>query len=222
MEPMHTIRPAKAKWISVPSLESLCDLEARMLWPHDEGARQEFIKSSRADFGVGVIDAFSDILALAPDVVDEIPGIATLARDSIPWWSIEEKAAPVFRDGFISGLILRTTLARAGSTPEAGASIQGIMKEIAGNFRRQRLGFETIRDKIWPRYRCVSHYWAAFQDAKAKNDATEFPFALHEFYAWLAEAERYRQLGERTRTFRARTPILRKGDAFIFRNHAEH
>jgi hypothetical protein len=232
MESASTIEEIGRTEVHLPPLESLSDLEARMLWPRNDTARKQFVESRRADFVCGVFNIYpivqrvsiggsQQIVVMSAE--DQGSEIASLARRSMPWPMIEDAAKEVFLDGYISGLILRMTLARVGGASEKRASIQAVMREIAGNYRAQKIGFETIRDRIWRDYRGVSHYWAAFQDAVAKDGArAEFPFALHEFYAWLAAAERYRELGERTRTFRARTPILREGDAFIFRNCVAH
>jgi hypothetical protein len=61
---------------------------------------------------------------------------------------------------------------------------------------------------IWPRYRSVAHFWAAWLYLGAETSNPAFPCTYVDLPRFLGLSEGFRLLGHRTRAFRAPNPVL--------------
>jgi hypothetical protein len=210
------------------NLKHLAHLEAAMLWPGDGAARRRLVATRRADFAAALLAQFPLTVVLdlaagagAEDLrcpcamvaSDQIPDVVQIAREAPSWKQIDREVRWAHVRGIISGRILRETLGRAVAPCAKPASIESTMKEIAGAIApRARISFKTISATIWPSYRRVAHYWAAY----LHRGAGEFPCQLDDLDNFLALAEAFRSAGEGTRTHQSPTSLLRRGEAFRF------
>ncbi|MDB5617433.1 hypothetical protein [Tardiphaga sp.] len=182
----------------------LAVVEAHMLWPDDERARERSLETANVQFGV------ANSLNL-PQYI--LAGLLPIAAEAAPLTELQEVAKKPFFHGLIAGRVLYGAV-RGAMAAADDRSMGRIYGDIAKSIpAAQRLSRKTIENKVWPKYRPVAHFWASYVDhALAKGDTT-FPCSIGRLGEFLAVAQAFRRLGETTSTPQSPTTILRHYDA---------
>ena len=189
-----------------PTRFDLAPIEAAMLWPDDPGKRTRIIVSCRAEH----------LSARNGASTGELLSLRVLADDSMAN-DLRAQLGDRLVQGTIAGWILRDTIAGAGRVP-----IDTAIRNASGKFRdvkmprgrnNRDLTPRTISRSIWPRYRSVAHFWAAWLDHR---DAPLFPCRLERMREFLALAETLRKAGETTQLTNTGNSVLPVGLAFRF------
>ncbi len=115
--------------------------------------------------------------------------------------------------GSIAGGIVRHVVAMATLMPEK-ATVTDAKKLLAATFARQYKSTKSIDNKLWPAYRPVAAYWAAWITLNETRGAVEqLPCRPDEVPLFLAIAEKYRTRAESTRLKqRGEETLLRAGE----------
>jgi hypothetical protein len=138
-------------------------IQAWMLWPHDEAARERAIVAVTGEFGRKTL----------PFLTEEMKDCLILLGSGT-WPEINKLAKKPFLNGGLAGKILHRVVARILSNSENG-SIGDAKKEISQIFPPSKhLGIKTI-ETIWTNYRRVSHFWAAYVDRITTTNDYAFP-----------------------------------------------
>jgi hypothetical protein len=181
-------------------------LQARMLWPNDAVARKRARTTSALQFSRSRRDSLPE--GFFGDVFDQAFG-------AIPPHIMQQSAREPYLHGFIAGMILQRVV-HGGS--ENGNSEETAMGRIIRNvselfYPRWRLSPKTIENSVWPKFRSVSHFWAAYVTAPpSKPRSACFPCELTMLTDFLAQAEAFRRAGENKQTWRSPRAILLPGE----------
>jgi hypothetical protein len=127
---------------------------------------------------------------------------------------VQQLALTPYKRGLIAGIMLRDVIAAAadGGRPKDG-SLGSIIKILSGRFG-YKYSPQTINSEVWPEFKKVSHFWAAYIHAAFSGSGTNrpFPCTIETLPVFLAIAEEFRRLGESTRSWKSPEPsILRRG-----------
>ena len=123
----------------------------------------------------------------------------------------------------IAGAMLRHVV-HSPDEAEGSATLGPLIAQIGKNFWRSmgpRISAKTINNSIWPKYRKVATFWAAYltlTDAQGAalvdNGANErLPCLPRDLGLFLALADEYRIWGEIARMKRRRETILTPGNS---------
>jgi hypothetical protein len=174
-------------------------LEAYMLAPSDEVARQEI----RTTTGIEFANRHRDLLPS-----DFFRDLFRTASDAKPLQTVQKESYAPFVGGIIAGTILHHAV---GATIEGlkGNSVSYAVSELS---RRFGSGYSraTIHN-LWRKFKKVSHYWAAYISAGLfKNSgAPDFPCTVDSLAHFLATADAFRELGQSTHAWKSpKTRIL--------------
>jgi hypothetical protein len=191
--------------LDLPTRLDLSMIEATMLWPDDKSKRER----ERA-IQTSAVAGFFEISQALPK--DELIALVSLAADATPLAEVHGRARVRFIDGVRAGLYLRETVGLATLSKNRS------MKQIAARVCRglephaSSINPHTFENHVWPVYRRVAHFWAASWDLNLEqvlSGSSAFPCSLKQLATFLALAEGYRRLGERTRTRRGTTVLPR-------------
>jgi hypothetical protein len=135
--------------ISAPTRNDLDIVGAAMLWPHDETQRKKAIETSRVEMLNSIADQLS-----RTDLVD----LVALAKDVTPLSDIHDLTKQCMVDGVRSGLYLREAVGHVS------LDLPVSMKQLAAKVSTLPpvRNAHTFENSTWPRYRPVSHFWAAW------------------------------------------------------------
>ena len=194
--------------LEMPTQLDVLTLEAHMIFPNDPVAR----KNARITTGFEFANRQSEIL---PD--DFFRDLFPLAVDAMPLKMLQQSALTPFKRGFIAGMMLTQAIASAtASRKSKHNSLTATIKDLSDHF--QGHSPKTINSVVWPEFKKVSHYWAAYI-AEAFSESTRnrpFPCTIEKLPAFLAIAEEFRRLGETTHTWKSPEPtILRPGECVL-------
>lgn len=199
------IIPLDPHCIDNPVRLDLVALEGHMLWPADKKMRDEAMRSSAVEF----YKHYSSTLpaTLLRDLVE-------LAAGSIPIREIHNNVKAPFVHGIIAGRILRHLVSAVAADKQ---SDQASMKWIIGSLSTEyypefRLSPKTIENSLWPNYRPVAHFWAAYVDFAVSRRDPVFPCRLDRLPEFLGAAKAFGDAGETMQTYRSPGPILRASE----------
>jgi hypothetical protein len=195
----NPILPLRADCLAGPTRLDVAVLEAVMLWPEDVEKRQRSIETSLVEFG--------RLHAKAMDS-EGLRALLKEAADAPPLAELQEQSKPRFVQGVLAGMILRELLGLSLLAPER-ALMKLVLGELADGFRiagRLNLSDKTIKNAVWPVFRPVAHLWAASVEINLELNEGAFPCRCDRLLAFLARAEAYRNLGERTRS--KQSPVM--------------
>jgi hypothetical protein len=176
-----------------PTQLDVLTLEAYMLAPSDEVARQKI----RTTTGIEFANRHRDLLP-----TDFFRDLFRTASDAKPLQTVREESYAPFKGGFIAGAILHHAV---GATTEGlkGNSVSYAVSELSRRFGH---GYSraTIHN-LWREFKTVSHYWAAYVSAGIfKNSgAPYFPCTVDTLAHFLATADAFRELGQSTRAWKS-------------------
>jgi hypothetical protein len=117
--------------------------------------------------------------------------------------------------GFIAGMILQRVVRGSSENANSEESSMGrIIRNVSElYYPRWRLSPKTIENSVWPKFRGVSHFWAAYVTAPhSKPRSASFPCELTMLTDFLAQAEAFRRAGEDKQTWRSPRAILLPGE----------
>ena len=188
--------------VAQPTRTDLDRVGALMLWPDDQEMRDRAIETSF----VALLHTVSDHLSRG-DLVE----LVSLAKDATPLTQIHDAARQRFIDGARSGIYLRETVGHVSLDRKVS------MKTLAVDVATipPTMSPHTFENTIWPRFRPVSHFWAAWlhmTQVSGKNGRA-FPCGGDQLAQFLGLAEGFRQLGEQTRTKQSPSMVLRSNDS---------
>jgi hypothetical protein len=190
--------------LSRPLPIDLITLGAHMLWPDDTDVRNDAIDSGQLKILI------SDWI-VPQELVQQI---SSAALDATPIKVLQECAKAPFVHGFIAGTILNHIIGEVAVDKNSErASIQYAISHLSKMFYpRWRLAPKTIENTVWPEFRKVSHYWAAYVQETYSVRPESFPCQQHKLSEFLSTAEAFRAAGEVTRTKRSGRPLLLPGE----------
>jgi hypothetical protein len=184
--------------ILAPSRSDLDRIAALMLWPHNPALRDEAGRSSLVE----------DLHSSQDDLpLELLRQLTTLAKDSLPLGKIQEQLPEPFGHGLRCGLYLQRTVASV--LLKQPLNLGALVKELSAIPPEMR-DTKKFTNIYWPRYRPVSHFWAATIDLA---DGRGFPCRGGDLLRFLKLAEGYRILGEKSRTKQAPRPILKPNES---------
>jgi hypothetical protein len=185
----------------------LAVVEAMMLWPEDEKARERWLHAAMV----------REASALGEDLPESHARFSLqLAADTTPLKELKGIAEDRQAHGWVAGAMLHRAVERAAveGSVNLGKIAQEVVQASAG-LRRQhgmRLSVKTINNRIWPDYRSVAHFWAAYVTALDEGQKA-FPCSIGGLPAFLATAEAYRKAGETVQTKQG--PVMRPGESVL-------
>jgi hypothetical protein len=168
---------------------TLYHVEAVMLWPHDPDARARSLEvSTMRDSLDRMKDA--DFTMTAAEVAEVAERVWTLPTVQ----ELQEEARGPTKHGLTAGMLLRWLISadQAGETMTLEDGAQRVERAM----REHRVGYKTVRNTAWPRYRDVAHLWAA-HSVLHDEGSTPFPCQRGDLPRFLAIAEALRREGER-------------------------
>jgi hypothetical protein len=187
-------------------------IEAHMLFPNDEVARNE----ARTTSGIEFANRHRHLL---PD--DFFKDLFQIAANAKPLKVLQKASQPLFTRGIIVGAMLHHALGSAEESTEHEArpvhgtsphrslnhAVKALSKALGPKYSPQ-----TINSSVWPEFRKVSHYWAA-HISECFEGRPAFPSTVEWLPLFLAKAEVFRELGEKTRTWKSpKSTILSPGE----------
>jgi hypothetical protein len=193
--------------LSHPVPADLITLGANMLWPDDLDVRDRAVKS-------GHLKILISDWVIPQELAQQI---SSDALDATPMVAIQESAKLPFVHGFIAGTILHTIVSEVAVEKNSDrASMQRVIADLSKIFYpRWRLAPKTIENTVWPQFRKVAHYWAAYIQGTFSQPPEPFPCRLANLSGFLSTAEAFRHAGEATRTKRSPRPILLPSESVI-------
>ena len=189
-----------------PTQIDVFTLSAHMLFPNDPVARENARRTTA--------------LELANRQCDNLPNdllryLFPLAVEAMPLKLLQQSALTPFKRGVIAGRMLTQAIASAAE----GGKSKRISQSAAIKVLSDRFGYksspQTINGVVWPEFKKVSHYWAAYIAAAFPESSRNrpFPCTIEKLPRFLAIAEEFRMLGETTHTWKSPEPtILRPGE----------
>jgi hypothetical protein len=175
-----------------------------MTWPRDKRKREHWIRSSK------LYELRNHVGSLSEPTVRKALNIAL---ETTPF---RELAATVMNErshGAIAGWLLARAIieGQTSGTVNLGSIIKQFIHG-SKQFRSpdlMRISEKTINNAVWPEFRSVAHYWAAY--VLDKSVPKEWPCAISNLGMFLATAEAFREAGEAVRTKQG--PVLRLGES---------
>jgi hypothetical protein len=172
-----------------------------MLWPYDETARQEALATSSVECLLSIADRLPR---------EGLLDLALLQRETLRVADVQERSRARFFDGVRAGKYLQETVGLiAMARPMKMSEIaRRLAKGLPSPY--PSINTKTFETHLWKRHRPVAHFWAASLDlnfARA-GGGYAFPCQPAELGDFLATAEAYRKLGERTRARQSRHTVL--------------
>ncbi|PVE26431.1 hypothetical protein DC522_01315 [Microvirga sp. KLBC 81] len=195
--------------VKQPIRYDLAIVEAAMLWPDDEGARDAWLRAARLETlrhppeGVADHDFLRELFAMAletPRILDLNPAANERMRHgTVAGWVFHEAV----RRSDINGLV------QFGSV--AADVTEFLAKRLRGKIRISK---KTFDNAIWPRFRSVAHFWAAYvsNTLYASEQSQAFPCRLDGLVPFLGISEAYRLKGETLRGKQAADTLLRPSE----------
>ena len=192
-----------ADCLAAPNRLHVAAIEVMMLWPPDESARDEALASSS-------VECLSTIADQLPR--EGLLTLASLQRETARIKDVQEKSRARFLDGVRAAKYFQETVGlisinRPTKMSSIAAQVATGLSPVA-----PAIDVKTFENHVWKKYRPVAHLWAASLDLnfeKADIGAKpEFPCHAEELGQFLAVAEAYRVLGERTRARQSRHTVL--------------
>jgi hypothetical protein len=192
-----------------PTRRDIAVLEAWMLWPDDQRLRDAAIETSSVQFEIDIASSLSN---------EPLVPVAAVRRAAaaVPLATVRADARPRFADGIRAGLYLREALVKLDTDPTNAFMKSGADKiarqPLFGSMRERR----TFENNVWPRFRPVSHLWAAALDgafevsrsASPGQVSAAWPCRPEGLLDFLSAAEGYRVRGETERTRQSPHNIL--------------
>jgi hypothetical protein len=191
-----------------PTQLDVLTLEVHMLFPNDPVAR----KNARITTGLEFANRQRDNL---PD--DFFRDLFQLASEAMPLKALQQSALVPFKRGLMAGIILSEAIASASEGEKSKRRSQSsTIRKLSDKFKRDRHSPQTINGVVWPEFRKVSHYWAAYITTARSSPSSirPFPCRIETLPRFLAIAEEFRMLGETTHSWKSPEPtILRLGES---------
>jgi hypothetical protein len=195
--------------LDAPDVLDVSIVEFLMLWPEDEPRRAKAMEAA-------VVRHLTDSGALPmPQSAAELSDLARTISDAPKLSDFTDDGKSAFVRGVIAGKILFEAVGIERCSP-GGANLSRTKSEIADKVRKVRkirMSEKTIDNSVWPTYRSVSPFWAAW--LYSGDPTGRFPCNPSDLGAFLATADAFRRLGETTRTPQSpKAAILREGESF--------
>jgi hypothetical protein len=190
-----------------PTLFDVLALEAHMLFPNDPVARKKARTTSELEAAIIESDSLPDHF---------FRDCFSLALKAKPLEMVQQLALTPFKRGVIAGIMLTQAIASAaGGRKSKHNSLTATIKVLSNRFRGDRYSPQTINGVVWPEFKKVSHYWAAYLFAGHSEPSRHppWPCTIEKLPRFLAIAEEFRRLGETTHTWKSpKKAILRQGE----------
>ena len=188
----------------------LAVIEAVMLWPDDAPARTRAFHSEAVEF-----------LRRGPDEADagflireDLRGVDfgfdafKFAAAAPPIGDVIAEAREPYMHGVIAGFVLDQTVGKVALQRQDARVADSIQAAEKAFWPSWRVMVKTINNSIWPRYRCVSHLWAAHWRRASERQDASFPCGRADIATFLSTADAFRKLGESCRTYKSPRPLL--------------
>ncbi|MPZ39178.1 MAG: hypothetical protein GEU95_14195 [Rhizobiales bacterium] len=178
-----------------------------MLFPDDEAWRNKVIANAAVQEGL-------EKLNTGRLGQDQYEGLVLLALGAAPADDIARAWDERAERGMGAGMIVYKVCPRI--VRDEAAPMQRTMREVGSAiWRRSASASKHVNTAVWKTYKPVAALWAAFIYLYEDGDteSVEFPCRPSELPAFLALAEAYRELAERTTPPRRNQAVLKPGDS---------
>ncbi len=201
--------PPVLKLASDPLLNTtrldLASFEAMMLFPDLEYEREQACNAALVEFGIQDLNLKA---AFTEEILD-------ISAKTLPLSVIKELAKDRFIKGMIVGYVLHNQIGYI-ALGDYEKSKQVLIDEATRIFQKTgkggylRVTKSTFNNDIWPKFRCVAHFWAACVSVNLIEGypCGAFPCRVDALPRFLADAEAYRLMGEATRPRQGTANIL--------------
>jgi hypothetical protein len=198
-------------FLDAPNSLDVAILEFAMLWPNNETRRAQAMEAA-------VIHYLTETGGLPiPQSASETIEFARVLTASPRLGDFEGDAKTAFVSGTVAGKILLEAVGMSRIAPEY-VNLSRIKVATAEVFREGlgiRMTEKTIDNRLWPTYRAVSSFWAAWL-LTTPDPKNRFPCCPSDLGTLLATADALRRLGERTHTPQSpKATVLRRGESIM-------
>jgi hypothetical protein len=172
--------------LTQPTAIDLAVLGAMMIWPNSKFKRDTWIRSAMLHMLHNHVDTL-------PEAV--VRRIAKAAITTPEFTDLTDKIG--HRHGRVAGILLAQAVSnhlQSGGIINLH-EIKTAIEQRALALRSGGLKEHTIDNTIWPNFKSVAPYWAAYI-AGAMNDRPEWPCSLDGLAVFLATADAFRKAGE--------------------------
>jgi hypothetical protein len=191
--------------LSNPTVNDVDVVGVTMLFPDDDAMRQRILADIMIELAL-LSGRYPEASSPA-----ERQDFFELIRSISP---VSIKHGEACKDAFMRGTIAGALLYEIVGCADPGKIGLGLaQKRIARRFGRERISSKTISNSVWPKFRCVAVYWAAYAALGAAGP--HIPCRPSDLGVFLAMADQFRELGENTRTPHSPEPLLRTGETII-------
>ena len=176
----------------------LAMIETAMLWPHNDTKKSRAWEASRAQY---IVDR--ELSRNQPTYPDDLKNLVQTLLSAPRLRDIQKDATRPYIYGMTAGMILYEMIGLSEvSSPIA--QLTTIKKRIVANFgstvpQQFRFSLSTVENTIWPHYRMVANFWAAYIAQVIRRQDTAFPCRLELVLEFLAYSEYFRLKGEKLR-----------------------
>ena len=198
--------------LTAPTRWDLAVIEARMIWPHNSDRRERYLSAVSVKVAVMAIDR----VPLPKPSWTEVRDLAEAILSAPRIEDFTEAGKRAYYHGLVAGMVLDEAVGLHDIGRE-NTGLAGIKSAVATRLGpEQRLSQKTIDNTVWPSYRSVVHFWAAYLQRSQETDSATFPCRGRDLSLFLAVAEVYRRRGETIRsTPKSPSTVLRPGDAVM-------
>ena len=213
--PTHSVLAARTfglrpECLEFPTSYDVAVVGATMLWPDDEGMRQKALAA------IAIELMFQSGNHPQPATPAERKEFMTLIRTVPTIADYEGPQKTGYKRGMIAGSLLYQAVASAGRDPD-NVEFGEIKKRLASRFdATDHVSLSTVDNTIWPAYRCVAAYWAAYIGQGERADDAPIPCAPAALGEFLKLADHFRIRGEAIRPRQSSEGmLLRQGETVM-------
>lgn len=142
----------------LPNIQGFGQILATMVLPDDLRARDDLRERARAE-----IQVRESRMLLARESYTPSPQERRLLKTAQTFQQIVKPFPKKnFNHGMMAGVVLAIVLGCEGSPDHKDQASVGAAIRAIADIRVRGAGAENFRRHIWPTYRPVSHFWAAF------------------------------------------------------------
>jgi hypothetical protein len=204
---MTAILNLTAESIRNPTRTGQAQIEAMMLWPEDEKARDVFLMASLTEHRI------RHLPELSPEELEQVRTHLLLDLPRIK--DLQTQIADRVAHGEIAGML--TLRSSVGVDFFGAKSLTSQQEEISRNLKPDfQIEPRTMNNRTGPLYkfRPVAHLWAAYA-LYVMNGRRAFPCKVADIPDFLGTAEAVRLKAETTRLPRSNSTVMREGEAIL-------
>jgi hypothetical protein len=181
-----------------PNRADVAAVEVMMLWPkpEDEDWRRRVFQAVLTEH----------LIATGAHPIPEDAAELKLFYDSVIDFPSKAERTSAAKDAVVEGMQAGMYLLNEIEPGEREHDLKQMMSDRLKAIKRTSP--KTFENKIWPTYRCVAAFWAAWLNLNKYHPGLAFPCSVQLLGEFLATAEHYRRRGESHKMKQSRWPWL--------------